>query len=83
MARGRPPPGRRLVFCIYLVYLIYICIYLVIFWYFFWPLFFFYIPVEDIHIGQPICQIVHEREKSKVWPTLRKGGVAPPSRYMR
>ena len=37
-ARGRaglPPPGRRLVFCIYLVYLVYICIYLDIFWYFF------------------------------------------------
>ena len=32
----RPPPGRRLVFCICLVYLVYICIYLVIFWYFVW-----------------------------------------------
>ena len=35
--RGRagppPPPGRRLVFCIYLVYLVYICIYLYIFQY--------------------------------------------------
>ena len=26
-----PPPGRRLVFCIYLLYLVYICIYLYIF----------------------------------------------------
>ena len=35
--RGRagppPPPGRRLVFCIYLVYLVYICIYLHLFGY--------------------------------------------------
>ena len=30
-ARGRPPPGRRLVFCVYLVYLVYIWIYVGIF----------------------------------------------------
>ena len=35
-ARGRaglPPPGRRLVFCLYLVYLVYLCMYLDIFEY--------------------------------------------------
>ena len=33
--RGRAGPGRhRLVFCIYLVYLVYTCIYFDIFWYY-------------------------------------------------
>ena len=43
-APGRPPPGRRPGFCIYFVHLVYICIYVVIFWYFFWcrNQFFFY-----------------------------------------
>ena len=37
------PPGRRLVFCIYLVYLVCICIY--IFWYICWYIFWYILDV--------------------------------------
>ena len=58
MPRGRaglPPPGRRLVFCIYLVYiciyLVYICIFLYIFVYNFVPS---VLPVPNRHKGDTI-----------------------------
>ena len=52
---GQPPPGRRLVFCIYLVYiciyLVYICIFLYIFVYNFVPS---VLPVPNRHKGDAI-----------------------------
>ena len=56
LVRGCCPGSARGVWLLLEIY-VYIYIYLVSILINCQPLFFFYIPLEDIHIGQPICHI--------------------------